>query len=113
MLKGIMDKLTETGRYYGMEMNVEKTKVMRISRRQPHPVTTTIDQKQLENVKRFKYLGSMLTDDGKGTCEIKSRIAMAKAAFNRKEEYFYQQIGLKFEEDISEMLSLGHGSVSC
>ena len=42
-------------------MNVEKTKVMRISR-QPSPVTITIDQKQLENVKCFKYLGSMLTD---------------------------------------------------
>ena len=46
------------GRYYGMEMNVEKTKVMRISR-QPSPVTITVDQKQLENVKCFKYLGSM------------------------------------------------------
>jgi len=32
----------ETGRYYGMEMNVEKTKVMRISR-QPSPVTITVD----------------------------------------------------------------------
>ena len=29
----------------------------------------------------FKYLGSMLTNDGRCTCEIKSRIAMAKAAF--------------------------------
>jgi hypothetical protein len=48
----------ETGRYYGMDMNVEKTKVMRISR-QPSPVTITIDQKQLGNVKCFKYLGSM------------------------------------------------------
>ena len=75
--------LIETGRHYGMEMNVEKTKVMRISR-QPSPVTIMIDQKQLKNVKCFKYLGSMLTDDGRCTCEIKSRIAMAKAAFNKK-----------------------------
>ena len=43
-----------------------------------------IDQKQLENVEWFKYLGSMLTKDGKCTCEIKSRIAMAKSAFNKK-----------------------------
>ena len=49
----MIDKLIETGRHYGMEMNVEKTKVMRISR-QPSPVTITIDQKQLENVKCFK-----------------------------------------------------------
>ena len=38
-----------------MEMNVEKTKVMRISR-QPSPVTIMIDQKQLENLECFKYL---------------------------------------------------------
>ena len=43
MLQSMIDKLTETGRYYGMEMNVEKTKVMRISR-QPSSVTITVDQ---------------------------------------------------------------------
>ena len=30
LLQGMIDKLIETGRYYGMEMNVEKTNVMRI-----------------------------------------------------------------------------------
>ena len=38
VLQGMIDKVTEIGRCYGMEMNVEKTKVMRISR-QPSPVT--------------------------------------------------------------------------
>ena len=32
VLQGMIDKLIETGRYYDMEMNVEKTKVMRISK---------------------------------------------------------------------------------
>ena len=54
------DKLTEIGRCYGMEMNAEKTKVMRISRQQ-FPVKIMIEQKQLENLESFKYLGSMLT----------------------------------------------------
>jgi hypothetical protein len=40
---------SEIGRCYGMEINVEKTEVMRISS-QPTPVTIKIDQKQLENV---------------------------------------------------------------
>ena len=30
VLQGMIDKLIETGRYYGMEMNVEKRKVMSI-----------------------------------------------------------------------------------
>ena len=40
--------------------------------------------KQLENVESFKYLGSILVKDGRCTCEIKCRTAMAKAAFNKK-----------------------------
>jgi len=35
-------------------------------------------------VESFKYLGSILTNDGRCTCEIKCRTAMAKAAFNKK-----------------------------
>jgi hypothetical protein len=71
-----------------MEINVEKTKVMRISRH-PFPVKTTIDQKQLENVESFKYLGSILTNDGRCTCEMKCRIVLAKAAFNKKRALFF------------------------
>jgi hypothetical protein len=48
------------------------------------PVKIKIDQKQLENVKSLKYLGSILTNNGRCTCEIKSRIAMTKAAFNKR-----------------------------
>jgi len=40
----MIDKLTEIGRCYGMEMNVDKTKVMRISR-QPSPLKIMINQK--------------------------------------------------------------------
>ena len=63
VLQDMIDKLTEIVRCYGMEMNVEKTKVMKISR-QPSPVKIMIDQKQLENVECFKYLGRILTNDG-------------------------------------------------
>ena len=48
-VKGMTDRLSEIGRYYGMEMNVEKTKVMRISK-QPSPGQIMTDQKQVENV---------------------------------------------------------------
>src|SRR5215470_4382960 len=77
----------------------KKTKVMRISR-QPSPVTITIEQQQLENVKCFKYLGSMLTEDGRCTCEIKSRIAMAKAAFNKKKNLFTSKLDLNFRKKL-------------
>jgi hypothetical protein len=66
---------------------------MRISR-QPFQVKIMIDQKQLDNVESLKYLGSSLTDDGRCTCEIKCRIAVAKAAFNKKRALFTSTLAL-------------------
>jgi hypothetical protein len=99
VLQGTIDKISETGRYCGMEMNVEKTKVMRILR-QPSPVTIMIDQEQLENMEYFKYLGSMLTKNGRFTCEIKSRIAVAKAAFNKKKTLFTSKLDLHLRKKL-------------
>jgi len=58
-------------------------------------VKIMIDQKQLENVESLKCLGSLLTDDGRCNFEIKSRIAMAKAAFNKKKALFTSTLDLK------------------
>jgi hypothetical protein len=77
-----------------MEMNVEKTKEIRISRR-TSPVQIMMDQKQLENVKYFNYFGSMTTNDAKGTRDIKSRIVLTKAAFNRKNTLFTSKLDLE------------------
>ena len=49
---------------------------------------------ELENVESFKYLGSFLTNDGICTCEIKCRIVMAKAAFNKKRTLFTSTLDL-------------------
>ena len=43
----------------------------------------------------FKYLGSILTNDGRCTCEIKCRFAMAKAAFNKKRTLFTSTLDLE------------------
>ena len=43
VLQGMIDKLIQIGRCYGMEMNVKKTKVMRNSR-QPFPINIIVDQ---------------------------------------------------------------------
>jgi len=104
----MMDRLLVIGRCFGMEMNVEKTKVVRISR-QPSPIQM-IDQKQLENVEYFNYLGIMITTDARFTHEIKYRTAMAKAVFS-KEKTFHQQIGCTFKEETNEILQLVHSFV--
>jgi hypothetical protein len=52
------------------------------------------DQKQPENVEHFNYLSSMITNDARCTHKIKSRIAMAKAAFNKKKTFFTSNLDL-------------------
>jgi len=86
---------------------VEKTKVMRISR-QPSPVTIMIDQKQLENVECFKYLGSLLTNDGRCTREIKSKIAMAKAALSKKKTPFTSKLDLNLRKKLIKCYNTMH-----
>jgi hypothetical protein len=70
---------------------------MRISR-QPAPIQIMIDQKQFGNVEYFKYLGSMITNDVRCTHEITSRIAMTKAAFNKKKTVFTSKLDLNLRK---------------
>ena len=70
-----------------MEINVEKSKGVRISR-ETSPEQIMTDHKQLENVVSLNHLGSMITNNARRTRETKSRIAMAKAAFSRKKTFF-------------------------
>jgi hypothetical protein len=77
----------------------KRTQVMRISRK-PFPVKIMINQTKLENVKSFKYLGRILTNDGKRTCEIKCRIAMAKVAFNKKRAVFTSTLDLELRKQL-------------
>jgi hypothetical protein len=64
VLQSTGDRPIEIARCYGMNMNVGKTKVKRISRK-PSPLQIMVDQKQLENVEYFNDLGSMIPYDAR------------------------------------------------
>jgi hypothetical protein len=56
---------------------------MRISK-QPLPIHIKTDKKkQQRNVEYFNYLGIMITNDARCTSEIKTRIVLAREAFNK------------------------------
>ena len=48
----------------------------------------------------IKYLGSMLTNNGRCTCEIECRIAISKAAFNKKRALFTSTLDLKLRKKL-------------
>jgi hypothetical protein len=51
-------------------------------------------------VKSFNYFGSILTNDGRCACEIKCRIVMAKAAFNKKRTLFTSTLNLELRKKL-------------
>jgi hypothetical protein len=108
VLQGMFHRLIEIGRGYGMEMNVDKAKVMRISM-QPSPIKIIIDQKHLESVEYFNYLCSMITNYARRTREMKSRIAMAKAA-SESGEYFRSALYSDFTQRGMAVFYLSFGT---
>jgi len=54
---------------------------------------------QLENMEYFKYLSSIITNCAKCTREIKSSIAMSKAAFNKKKAVCTSKLEFNLEKN--------------
>jgi hypothetical protein len=51
-------------------------------------------------VESFIYLSSILTNNGRCTCEIKCRIAVVKAAFNKKSALFTSTLDLELRKKL-------------
>jgi hypothetical protein len=48
----------------------------------------------------YKIFSQFLTNDGRCTCEIKCRISMAKAAFNKKRALFSSTLDLELRKKL-------------
>ena len=80
-LANLVERLDKASTAYGMEVSAEKTKLMTNNTSGINTKIKVTGQK-LETVTSFKYLGSIITDEGSKP-EILSRIAQATAAFTR------------------------------
>ena len=80
-LAKLVERLDKASTAYGMEINAEKTKLMK---NDTNAINTEIkvNGQKLETVKSFKYLGSVITDEGSKP-ELLCRIAQATAALTR------------------------------
>ena len=77
----IMTKLNEVVERYKMRINKNKTKVMKIGKGEQEQLQIEIRGNILEQVHQFKYLGSMIAEDGRSEKEVRRRITLAKDAF--------------------------------
>ena len=66
------------GRQVGLNINTDKTKLMRINARLDQQVT--VDNKNIEEVQEFVYLGSKITTDGNSEMDVLHRLSKARGA---------------------------------
>ena len=59
---------------------------MVISKTEGKKVEIKVGQRQVQQVEQFKYLGSVITGDGRCSKEIKCRIAIAKQALTKNKK---------------------------
>ena len=64
------------GRQVGLNINTDKTKLMKINARSDQQVT--IDNKNIEEVQEFVYLGSKITTDGNSEMDVLLRLSKVR-----------------------------------
>ena len=83
-LQTLLDIVVKESENMGLFLNVKKTECMVVSKKVVNPNCNLKSKGEvIKQVKKFRYLGYMITSDGRCTAEIKRRIGMAKDSFNK------------------------------
>ena len=103
-LQRIMDALQQTSEKYNMRINTKKTKVMRMPGRKGVRLRIEVNDKELEMVAQFCYVGSMVIEDCRSEREIRRRIALAKEAFSSKKDRMCGSLSLQLKKMHSQSI---------
>src|SRR6476469_5229046 len=82
-LQSLMDSLNTTAKHYDMKINIIKTKALVVSRNGGERVNITVEGQSVEHVSKFRYLGSLISEDGRCLDDVKE---WQRDAFNRRKE---------------------------
>ena len=94
-MQKMIDRLNETCKAHEMKINVKKTKVMIMNKTEKQKGMQScimLNNVPLEQVTRFKYLGSWITENAKSDEYIRARVGMAKAAFWQNKDLMRRNI---------------------
>ena len=81
-LQKMLNKLEKIGEQYGMSINVNKAECLVVTKLEKVPrLTLSLKGNSIKQTEHFRYLGSLVSSNGKCTNEIKRKIALAKQAF--------------------------------
>lgn len=90
-LQILLNKLNEVGTAFGLNINIKKTKMMIVSRKDIKDATLSLNGEDIERVVRFKYLGAVVNEKWDCDEEVKLRIGMAKETFSRLKNLLLQR----------------------
>ena len=82
-LQNLLDIVERESAKKGLELNGKKTEVMVVSRKSNITCNLYTKGTKLKQRETFKYLGTLITQDGRNGVEVSSRIAQAKTTFQR------------------------------
>ena len=99
-----MDSLVKTANDYGMKMNIKKTKIMLVSKNMDGNLSILVNGQEIERVRRFKYLGSVVSEDGRSLAAVKERIVLAKDAFGKRRELLTKHISRKSKKKLMKTI---------
>ena len=84
-LQDLVTAVKDESEECGLLMNIKETKVMLLTKdTKEKKVSIHIDNKKVEQVQSFTYLGQPITDDCKSEGKIRSRIGLAKNTFSKR-----------------------------
>jgi len=83
-----------------MKINVKQTKVAGISRQGGRKVKILINVQKVEQVNHFKYLGSIISEDGYCEKDVRCRITMAKNAVMEKKKLLTSKLNMDLKKRI-------------
>ncbi|VDP35721.1 unnamed protein product [Schistosoma margrebowiei] len=75
----VQEKRTRVAAAVGLNIHKGKSKVLRYNTAYTDPIT--IDGEDLEDVKTFTYLGSIIDEHGGSDADVKARISKVRAAY--------------------------------
>jgi hypothetical protein len=76
-------------------MKKNKTKYLKCSKKETRTDNLNIDNKYLEQVKQFKYVGSIINNDHSMEEEIKERIALGNKAYFANQKFLKSKLVTK------------------
>src|SRR6476619_8338407 len=87
-----------------MKINIKKTKAMVVLRNGGERVNITVEGQSVEQVSNFRCLGSLISEGGRCLDDVKTRIGMAKDAFNKRKELLTRSIRVNIRKRLVKTL---------